>query len=183
MTTKEKKPKAQLTRGNNTLTESGYLQWIRSALRSRSLKWPPRAKALELARRQYVGPNKLQKWEYECAICGGWFKAKEVVVDHIKPAGGILNIEDIGPFVGRLLCETDGLRILCIPDHDCITLMDKKGITFEQARFEKAVNEKMKLPAKELLAWLGAAGYTGKEVSNSEKRKECVGKELRSRLP
>lgn len=169
-----KKPKPPLTRGHNTLTESGYLQWIRSALRSRSLKWPPRAKALEAARRPYVGPNKLQKWQYKCAVCGEWYKAKEVAVDHIVPAGSILCVDDIGPFAERLFCETDGLRILCQSDHDIITMMDKQGITFEQARFEKAINEKMKLPAKELLAFLDGFGYNGAAVSNLTKRRVAV---------
>ncbi len=125
-------------RCNGTMTESQYLSWIRSALRSKSLLWPPRAKALELARRPYKGDNKTQKWQYQCAICQEWFKAKEVVVDHHpKAAGSILKWQDIGAFCNNLYCETDNLRVLCSNDHDIHTLAEKMDISFEEARFEK----------------------------------------------
>lgn len=170
-----------LTRCNGTMTESAYLAWIRSTLRSKSLRWPPRGKALELARRPYKGPNKLQKWEYKCAICGEWFKAKEVIVDHFpKAAGSILCVADIGQFAENLFCETDNLRVLCVADHDIHTLADKQGISFEDARIEKRIIDKMK--SKDLLAYLAEHGYTGASVSNSIKRKTLVTKIIKGEL-
>ncbi len=174
-----KKSKEPLVRCNGTMTESAYLAWIRSALRSKSLRWKPRGTALEMARRAYNGPNKLQKWEYQCAICKEWFKAKECVVDHHpKPAGSILSIHDIGEFCNSLYCEIDNLRVLCKPDHDIHTLAEKSGITFEDARAAKKVIEITKLPTKQLLAWLAERGYNGDSVSNASKRKACVEKLL-----
>jgi hypothetical protein len=42
---------------------------------------------------------------------------KETAVDHIVPCGSIKCFEDIGPFVQRLLCEMDDLRVLCTKCH------------------------------------------------------------------
>lgn len=161
-------------RCNNTMTESQYLAWIRSTLRSKSLKWPPRAKALELARRPYHGPSKQQKWQYQCAICGEWFKAKEVVVDHFPvAAGSILSVEDIGPFANNLYCEVDNLRVLCSEDHDIHTLAEKNEISFEEARKLKRVIELLK-PAnkKEMLGILLQHGYSN--CKNEAQRKAAL---------
>lgn len=78
-----------------------------------SQRWPPIAKAANAARRKYVGPNKRQKWEYECAVCHAWRPRKQVQVDHIEPCGKLNSPDQIGPFVARLFVEPDGLRVLC----------------------------------------------------------------------
>ena len=168
-----RKPKGDLVRCSNTMTESQYLAWIRSALRSKWLKWPPRAEAINAARRVYRGPNKLQKWEVECALCAKWFKLKEIEVDHFPhDAGSILSVDDIGQFVNRLYCETTNLRVLCVPCHKIYSLSQSKGITMEEAALEKRVTEKMK--DKKLLAYLASYGYTGALVSNASKRRALV---------
>ena len=163
-------------RCSGTMTESQFLAWVRSALRSKSLRWPPRSEALELARRPYKGSNKLQKWEYSCSICKQWYKAKDVCVDHYpKPAGSILSVEDIGAFVNNLYCEVDNLRVLCVPCHEVHTLADKEGVSFEKAKAMKKVIEITKQPAKKVIAWLAERGYTSaSDVSNATKRKELV---------
>lgn len=78
-----------------------------------SVRWPPRKQAELLVRRKYVGPNKRQKWEYQCAKCGQWYPRKEVEVDHIEPCGSLKNYQDLATFVRRLFCETDGFQVLC----------------------------------------------------------------------
>jgi len=172
-----RKPKAELTRCSGTMTEAAYLAWIRSALRSKSLRWPPRNEALQRARTPYKGPNKLQKWEFECAICKEKFKAKEVCVDHYpKPAGSILSVADIGEFANNLYCEVDNLRVLCVPCHKVHTLAEEQGISFDEAQKVKEALEIMKLPTKKQLEFLAEHGYTGSSVSNATKRKELVTK-------
>jgi len=175
------KKDAPKTRCGGTMTESQFLAWVRSALRSKSLRWPPRNEALELARRPYKGPNKLQKWEYSCSICKQWYKAKEVCVDHYpKPAGSILSVEDIGAFVNNLYCEVDNLRVLCVPCHEIHTLADKEGVSFEEARAMKKVIEITKQPVKKVLEFLTQHGYNNRsDVSNATKRKELVTKILK----
>lgn len=157
------------------MTESQYLSWIRSALRSKSLRWMPRVEALKLARRSYKGPNKLQKYEYKCSLCQNWFKLKECQVDHYpKPAGSILSVDDIGEFANNLFCETDNLRVLCATCHSAHTLSERQGITFEEAKFQKLVIQKMKEPSRKLLDWLLSYGYNEQECSNTVKRKKLV---------
>lgn len=169
-----RKPKGPLTRCSGTMTEAQWLAWVRSALRSRWLRWPPRSQALERARRAYKGPNKLQKWEYRCALCNDWFKAKEVEVDHWPhDAGSILSADDIGPFVNRLFCEVSNLRVLCKQDHKVYTLSQSQGISFEEATLAKKVIELLKNKQK-TLALLASYGYTGSTVSNEAKRKALL---------
>jgi hypothetical protein len=168
-----RKPKGDLVRCSNTMTEAQYLAWIRSALRSKWLKWPPRAAAINAARRPYRGPNARQLWEVRCALCEKWYKLKEIEVDHFPHnAGSILSVDDIGQFVNRLYCETTNLRVLCVPCHKTYTLSQSKGISMEEAALEKRVNEKMK--DKKLLAYLASYGYSGALVSNASKRKALV---------
>lgn len=174
---------AKKTRCGNTMTESAWLAWVRSALRSKSLRWKPRGEALRLARRPYKGSNKLQKHEYQCSMCSGWFKGKEVVVDHHpKPAGSILSIDDIGEFCNNLFCEVDNLRCLCVDCHKIHTLSEKKGISHEDAAHEKKVNDFMRLDKHEVLAFLAEKGYTGSTVSNESKRKALVSELLKEKV-
>ncbi len=169
------KTKAPLVRCGNTMTESAYLAWIRSALRSKSLRWPPRNEALKLARRSYKGVVKQQKWEYLCAICNLWFKAKDVIVDHYPvAAGSILSVEDIGPFANNLYCEVDNLRVLCKPCHDVHTLAEKMGVSFTEAQVEKEIIEICKKPVKDILAFCNDYGYNASTLTNAAKRKIAV---------
>lgn len=156
------------------MTESQFLSWIRSALRSKSLRWPPRAAALVAARRPYKGPNKLQKWEYQCAVCSSWMKGKEACVDHYpKEAGSILSIGDIGEFCNNLYCEVDNLRVLCVECHAAHTLAQKAGISLEEAKVRKAVDKWIKEHSKqELLAKLQESEYNN--CSNAALRKEAL---------
>lgn len=158
------------------MTESAYLAWIRSALRSKSLRWKPRNEALKLARRAYKGSNKAQKWEYFCSLCREWFIAKQVVVDHYPiEAGSILSIEDVGAFANNLFCETENLRVLCKPCHDVHTLSSKSGMSFQEAAIAKKAIAFMKDNSKEkVVAYCKELGYDSVSLSNAEKRRKCL---------
>lgn len=110
-----KKPKP---RNGGTMTESGFWSFIRSTLRQKSRWWKPILQSKELAKRQYQGPNKKQKYEYQCNCCKQWYPAKDVNVDHIIPAGNLQSGKDLEGFVERLFCEVDNLQVLCISCHD-----------------------------------------------------------------
>lgn len=171
-----------LTRCGNTMTEAAYLAWIRSALRSKSLRWPPRNKALELARRPHTGPNKQQKWEYVCALCGKWQKMKDVCVDHYPvAAGAIRSVEDIGQFANNLYCEVDNLRVLCKePCHAVHTLAESEGISFDEAKILKEVIRLLKKEnRKEMLDLLHQAGV---QCRNDEQRRAALTKILKEKM-
>ena len=77
------------------------------------------------ARRQYKGPNKRQKFEYQCNICRNWFPERLINVDHKIPAGTLRCSEDLPLFVEKLFCEADGLQCLCSSCHDAKTKSEK----------------------------------------------------------
>jgi len=77
------------------------------------------------ARRAYKGPNKRQKFEYQCAECSRWFPEKKINVDHIVPAGSLNCAADLPGFVERLFCEDNNLQVLCTTCHDKKTADEK----------------------------------------------------------
>lgn len=108
-------------------TEAKFFGFLRSALRTASTRWPPKYEVKNAARRKYVGDDKRQKWEFQCAKCGLWHKDKNVEVDHMIPVGSLRSFEDLPGFVERLFCPVDKLRVLCKPCHLEITLAEKEN--------------------------------------------------------
>ena len=121
-----KKPRVVRTRNAGTMTESAFWSFIRSALRQKSRWWKPITQCKQKARRPYKGPNKRQKFEYQCKYCEQWFPEKRVNVDHITPAGTLRTATDLPGFVERLFCEIDGLQVLCNNCHDEKTKLEKQ---------------------------------------------------------
>ncbi len=106
-------------------TTARFFSFIRSNLRRLSRKWGPIVQhAMAVARRKYTGPNKKQKWEYQCSCCRHWFLARLVQVDHIEACGSLKSWDDVVPFLKRLLVEVEGLRVLCKRCHHLRTLID-----------------------------------------------------------
>lgn len=129
MTRKKKaarKPKVARTRNAGTMTESMFWSMIRSALRQKSRWWKPITLCKQKSRRAYKGPNKRQKFEYQCNTCKNWFPEKKINVDHIIPAGSLNCAADLPGFVERLFCEQDNLQVLCSSCHDIKTKNEKK---------------------------------------------------------
>lgn len=103
-----------------------FWTFIRSALRSAWSRYPVKYKVLANAKRNYKGPNKQQKYEFQCAECKEWFKAKEVSVDHITPAGTLRSYEDLPDFVRKLFVSEEELQVLCDKDHKAKTLAERR---------------------------------------------------------
>lgn len=106
---------------------------IRSMLRRAWMLDPERLAALLEARRSYHGNNKIQKWEYGCAIClknnpeRAYYKQKDVVVDHIFPCGTFLEPKDFATFVPALFCSRTELQVLCKLCHNLKTAEERKA--------------------------------------------------------
>ncbi len=123
---KKRKKKVERPRNAGTMTESAFWSFIRSALRQKSRWWKPITQCKMKARRAYKGPNKRQKFEYQCNECNNWFPDKKVNVDHINPAGTLRSANDLPGFVERLFCEIQGLQVLCSGCHDIKTKNEKQ---------------------------------------------------------
>lgn len=108
-------------------TNARFWAFVRSALRSAWSRYPPKFKVLAKAKRNYEGTNKQQKYEYHCAMCGEWFKAKDVSVDHIVPAGTLTTYEDLPNFVRNLFVSEDMLRVLCNTCHASVTKEQRRA--------------------------------------------------------
>jgi len=111
-----------------TMSTSAFWSFIRSTLRQKSRWWRPISITKMKNRRAYSGPNKRQKFEYQCNLCREWFSDKEVNVDHIIPVGALNNGDDLKGFVLRLFCETENLQILCSVCHNKKTFLEKTKI-------------------------------------------------------
>ena len=121
------KSKTPKTRNAGTMTESAFWSFIRSALRQKSRWWKPISQAKLKAKRKYKGPNKRQKFEYQCNICKSWYPDKKINIDHIVPAGTLRCANDLPGFVERLFCEQENLQCICTTCHDKKTKLDKNG--------------------------------------------------------
>ena len=108
-------------------TTSKFFSFIRSGLRAKFSRWPPKYECLADAKRIVSG--KRHKYEFKCAQCKKWKKQKEVQIDHIVPCGTLKTYTDLPGFVERLFVGKEKLRVLCIACH--------KGITNESKRCSK----------------------------------------------
>lgn len=114
------------TRGGGRYTEAGYFGFIRSGLRQKSMRWPPKYDVMNKAKRPYTGFDKRRKFEYLCNVCKQWCAGKEVAVDHIKECGSLKSYDDLAQFVETLFCEEDNLQVLCKGCHNIKTQEAKK---------------------------------------------------------
>jgi len=118
--------RVEKTRGGGRYTEAGYFGFIRSGLRQKSMRWPPKYDVMNAAKRPYDGPDKRRKFEYLCNGCKQWCAGKEVAVDHIVECGSLKTFEDIPRFAATLFCEEDNLQVLCKECHNIKTQEAKK---------------------------------------------------------
>lgn len=121
-----KKKIADKPRCDGTMTEPAFWSFIRSALRNKSRWWKPITTCKQKSKRAYKGPNRRQKFEYQCNECKEWFAEKNIQVDHKIPAGSLNCAQDLPGFVERLFVEVDGLQVLCFQCHNIKTQKEKK---------------------------------------------------------
>lgn len=112
-----KRQKVERTRAGGLWTEARFWQFIRTALRHASQRWPARIQAKQQCRRSYKGPNKRQKWEYQCRCCKQWVADKHFQMNHLIPCGSVRSFEELAVFAQRLFCEADGFEGLCLSCH------------------------------------------------------------------
>jgi len=103
--------------------------FVINGLRRLHSRWLPKNIALEQAKtsREFtlVKPKDRSRIAYECFICKGVFRSKEINVDHIipvvDPESGFSTFDD---YIERLFVNVEGYQILCIECHKIKTLKE-----------------------------------------------------------
>jgi len=121
-------------------TESQFWTWVRGGLRRSAWnRHPVKLAVLKKARyKSPLGVNGKEVWACKCAICKEEKRQAECQVDHILPAGSLNKIEDITPFITRLLFVLpEDLRVVCKWCNSVLAYSDRYGVTFEEAKKRK----------------------------------------------
>ena len=115
-------------RNGGQWTEARFHSFIKSGLRALSRKWPVKWEVLNDActgRKENIKTGKQAK-HYKCAECGKEFPAKDVQVDHIEPIIPLSGFVSWDETIERMLCEKDGLQVLCLTCHRAKSLEERK---------------------------------------------------------
>ena len=167
---------------NGKASEKALCSAIRSAIRSVWMKHNTKLSYLYERTIPDMDPSTRTKWLIKCECCGGLFKLSDVEVNHRSGENQLLSFEDVLPFTKSILgVGYDDIEVLCKECHSIYTYSDRYGMSFEDAKKEKAIiaktNQTVTVQKKELLA----AGFKASEISNEEKRRECYRKLLKEK--
>ena len=110
MARKPKTERVPRTRAGGEWTEAQFWNFLTSALRKASRRWPPIVRQVwQRYRRENQSDNKRLKWEFWCAGCGEWFPAKELQVEHTEQ---ITKQHEFLPWVQRQECDPETIQQL-----------------------------------------------------------------------
>lgn len=153
-------------------TRSRYFSFIRSALRSATMRYPAAQRYLHS--KAYKAPAGIRaKFLVDCEICGKAVAKSRADIDHITPAGKLTDYSDVGGFVERLFTNFEGYQLLCPECHGIKTLADRRGISFEDASIEKVVVAFSKLKPEKQKAVLKRRGADEGAFKNKQTRADA----------
>lgn len=165
--------------GSPWKNKTEWMTFLRGCLRSAWSKHPTKHNVIKKSRKRIPNPNPKGRvatvWGFTCPLCGDTFPTSEGQVDHIVPAGSLLEKEDIQGFVERLLWVVEeDLRLICKGCNSALAYADKQGIPFAEA---KAIKEAIKIiKEKKDLTWLEERGIL--PALSQQKRREQIVVEL-----
>lgn len=167
-------PKQPWGEGTPWKSSTAFFTYLRGCLRKAWMRHPVKLNLIKSQRKQIKNPNprgnKPTVWGFECELCNRDYVAKEGQVDHRVGAGQLNKTEDIQGFTERLLYVTEeDLRYICKPCHSIVTLSERRGLSFEEAKVEKAVIEFGKLKAAEQYSTLLELG--AEKITSAKGRK------------
>lgn len=164
---------------NGKASEKSLCSAIRSAIRQVWMKHNTKLAYLYERTIPDMNPETRTKWLIQCECCGGMFKLGDVEVNHKRGENQLLTFEDVLPFTQSILgVGFDDIEVLCKGCHSILTYSERYGVTFEAAKKEKLIIEKINQTVSQQKKELLANGFTTTEISNEEKRRECYRKLL-----
>lgn len=122
---------------NGDWTQARYNSFVKSALRSASVRWPPRFTVLnEAFVKKDINPStgRLAKL-YRCNKCNDLFPASQIDINHIHPVIPVTGFDSWDGVIERMFCEKPGLEALCKSCHKIVT----KEENSERKEFKKNV--------------------------------------------
>lgn len=135
--------------------EAAYCQWLRSQARRIWARHPIKNK-YKAARTQPAEGMLGFKEQYprakkacQCEMCGNWFPASKIEVDHIQQAGSFKSVQEWYFWLDRLLnIGFEDIRLLCkVTCHPLVTLSQRFGCSIEEAMKRQQLADFRKLKA------------------------------------
>lgn len=126
--TPKKTQRGSKTRCGGLWTEARYNSFIKSALRTASVRWPPRYQCLHdafITKGINPATGRVAKM-YRCQKCKGTFTAANMEVNHIEPVIPVSGFDSWDNVIERLFCERAGLEALCKPCHKSVTKFENQ---------------------------------------------------------
>lgn len=171
-------------------TKAQYFSWLRGQIRQIWSAYPVRTEWKNSMLRPVTPEERKQKIFHpstkkvgQCVFCQEWFAGSKLEVDHIEETDGCYSFETAEKFLWRMAAEpTENMALVCKPCHKVKSYAERQGISFEEARVQKAVIAKEKELGKRAKKFLLDKGYSEDETSNSAKRRSCLEKLIREEI-
>lgn len=105
--------------------------WLIPRLRRISMYWPPKNKALQMAKvkvliGKFKNGNDKYATKYKCANCNKLFDKSEVQMDHRQPVVDIRGFINWDQYIESLFCSYKNYDCLCKSCHQEKTLLEQK---------------------------------------------------------
>lgn len=159
-------------------TRAAFFTFIKGIIRKGWNHHPIKLNLIKKQRKQIPNPSINAKkptiWGATCAICGEDKPLKDCQVDHVmEETASLTKIEDIQSCAEKLLLVTENdLRILCSDCHSVVSLSQRLGLTFAEAKLEQQVILFKKMNTENQRKMLQSIGICD-TISTSAKRVEA----------
>ena len=158
-------------------SKSQYFVWLRGALRRLWSDYPLRQVWKKKQLRPVTKEERLAKAFHpstknvaQCVFCKKWMAGSKLEVDHIKESEGCFDYSTAEKFLWHCGGQTgDNFQLACKPCHKIKTHSDKTGLSFEEARCDKAAIQICKGDDKQWLLVKGVA-----PASNAKLRRKQI---------
>jgi len=158
---------------DNNWTKARYFSFIRSALRSATMKYPAKQNYLESKCRKAPAGSRAKK-VVNCEECNLEMAKSHAHVDHVTPCGSLKDFSDVERFVKTLFCGVGNFEVLCKPCNEIYAFADRQNMTFNEAKVEKEAIKLMggmtAIGQKEFLL---TNGFIERRTTNEKKRRAC----------
>lgn len=157
-------------------TKGAFISFIRGGLRkSIWSRYPIKLEYIKKHRKRVLNKNTGNTvFGGTCYLCGEDFPQNQLEVDHKRGNNQFTDLDNLESYLKALLyIDEDDLALACKLCHKVKSHAERKGVTFEEAKVEKAVIAFMKKPVKDIKKVLDENGLASNNIAT---RREGVTK-------